>query len=266
VGIRAARRAALVLVAGVVVLGAGYAGALLTTPSAASALAPPASSAAAKTAPPDAAVATAPFVVVIDAGHQAHGNNALEPIGPGSKSKRAKVSSGTSGIFTHKHESTINLQVALRLRKALVAAGIKVVMIRTTQSVDIPNSKRAKMANSAHADLFVRIHCDGAAHSVRGFLTLVPARNSWTKPIFTASARAGRDVHAACLAATGARDRGISRRGDLSGFNWSHVPAVLVEMGNMKNAKEDRNLASASYQRKIVAGITAGVLRFAAGK
>jgi N-acetylmuramoyl-L-alanine amidase len=207
-----------------------------------------------------------PFLVVIDAGHQAHANNALEPVGPGSKKKRPKVTSGTSGVVTHAHESAINLRVALQLRDALVAAGVDVIMVRTIQKVDIPNSGRAKIANAAHADLLLRIHCDGAARSVHGFLTLVPARNTWTRPISKASARAGADIQAASLAATGARDRGIDRRGDLSGFNWSQVPAVLVEMGNMKNAKEDRKLSAKAYEAKLVSGMVAGVQAFAAGR
>jgi N-acetylmuramoyl-L-alanine amidase len=134
--------------------------------------------------------------------------------------------------------------------------------------VDIPNSKRAQMANAAHAGLLIRLHCDGVAGSAStaGLLTLVPARNSWTGPIVSASARAGRDIHSAAIAATGARNRGIVPRSDMSGFNWSKVPAVIVEMGVMTNRAEDRRLSTASYQQKLADGIAAGIARFAAGK
>lgn len=211
--------------------------------------------------------AAGPFVVVIDAGHQAHADLKLEPIGPGSKKRKPRVSGGTSGVVTHAHESAVNLAVALRLRTALQARGIRVIMVRTTQKVDIPNSKRAQIANAAHAGLLIRLHCDGAGSSkVRGLLTLVPARNAWTGPILTASARAGRDVHAAVLKATGAKDRGITPRSDMSGFNWSRVPAVIVEMGVMTNRTDDRLLSTASYQRKLAEGMATGIARFAAGK
>lgn len=224
-----------------------------------------------KTAKPAAKVAPVKatgFVVVIDAGHQAHGNNTPEPIGPGSSTKKPAVASGTSGVVTHAHESVINLAVALRLRSALQARGIRVIMIRTSENVNIANSQRAKIANAAHAGLFIRLHCDGVAGhpGTSGLLTLVPAKNQWTGPIVSSSARAGRDVHAATLAATGAKNRGITPRSDMSGFNWSTVPSVIVEMGVMTNAAEDRRLSTAAYQGKLAAGMAAGIARFAAGR
>ena len=206
-------------------------------------------------------------VVVIDAGHQGKADMRLEPIGPGSKTKKPRVTSGTSGIATHNRESRINLTIALKLRTALRKRGVKVIMIRTTQNVNISNSKRAKIGNAAHADLVIRLHCDGSTnHSVKGLLTLIPAKNKWTGPIVKASARAGKYLQAATLKTTHAHNRGIARRGDLTGFNWSKVPSVLVEMGLMSNAAEDRRLGSKSYQAKLVSGMTSGAMRFLSGK
>lgn len=217
-------------------------------------------------AAPSPAKATG-FVVVIDPGHQAHGDDTPEPIGPGSATTKDSVTSGTSGVATGAHESVINLRVGLRLRDALEAAGAKVIMVRTTEGVEIPNSKRAKIANDAHADLFIRLHCDGVdSRTVHGFMTLVPAKNRWTGPIVTASARAGRDIQSAALAATGAYDRGIIPRGDMSGFNWSKVPSVIVEMGLMTNPAEDRLLSSPAYEQKLASGIAKGILDFAGRK
>jgi N-acetylmuramoyl-L-alanine amidase len=257
--------ATVVVLGTAVALGIGFRGVPL--PDVARAVPAPAVVSAA--APSDTATPSTeatPFVVVIDAGHQAHGNYHHEPIGPGSKKKRDKVAGGTSGIVTHAHESVIDLRVALRLRDALEAAGVTVIMVRTKERVNIPNSERAKIANAAHADLFVRIHCDGTARSIHGILMLVPADNKWTGPIHAASERAARAVLDAALASTGARDRGITPRSDLSGFNWSLVPSVLVEMGNMKNAAEDRRLSTVAYQKKLAAGIAAGVLAFLADR
>jgi N-acetylmuramoyl-L-alanine amidase len=207
------------------------------------------------------------YVVAIDPGHQAKADLRTEPVGPGSRTKKPRVEGGTQGVATRNPESKINLQVALRLRDELEKRGVKVVMVRTTQKVDIANSKRAQIANAAHADLFIRLHCDGSTNSgIKGVLTLVPAKNAWTMAFVTASARAGRDIQAAVLKTTKAKDRGITKRSDLSGFNWSKVPVALVEMGVMTNRAEDRALASSGYQDKLATGLAGGVMAFLAGK
>ena len=48
-------------------------------------------------------------LIVIDAGHQAHGNSEQEPIGPGASETKAKVTTGATGVSTGKLESLINL-------------------------------------------------------------------------------------------------------------------------------------------------------------
>ncbi len=207
------------------------------------------------------------FVVVVDAGHQGHGNYSPEPIGPGSKTTKPAVAGGTSGVVTRVAESVINLRVAMRLRDLLRAEGMRVIMVRTSQNVNIPNSVRARIANEAHAGLLIRLHCDGVrSRSTSGLLTIVPGRNRWTGGIVSASARAGRDIHNATLAATGARDRGIAPRTDMSGFNWSRVPSVIVEMGVMTNPAEDRLLSTGAYEQKLARGISDGIAVFAAGE
>ncbi len=199
-------------------------------------------------------------VVAIDAGHQGTGDLSLEPIGPGATTKKPKVQSGTTGVATRNPEGLINLLVARRLQQELVDRGAEVVMVRTSQDVNIANSKRAKIANDAEADLFIRLHCDGNdKRSMMGLSTLVPASNKWTRPIVASSTRAGRYVHAAVISATGANDLGVDDRGDLTGFNYSKVPTVLVEMGFMTNAGEDVKLGAAGYQQKLAVGLANGI-------
>jgi N-acetylmuramoyl-L-alanine amidase len=202
------------------------------------------------------------FVVAIDAGHQAKANNKGEPIGPGSGTKKASVSSGASGVSTHKAESGINLAVAKKLKASLEARGVKVVMIRTSEKVNIPNSKRAKIANDAGADLLIRLHCDSAGSKTRGVLMLVPGKNRWTGPIVKSSAGAGSAIRKAVLKATGAKSRGTSKRTDMAGFNWAKVPSVIVEMGVMSNKSDDKLLASSPYQQKLATGMANGIMAY----
>ena len=52
---------------------------------------------------------------------------------------------------------------------------------------------------------------------------------------------------------------GLVPRTDLTGFNWSKTPVVLIEMGFMSNPTEDQKLASDSYQKKLVNGMVKGI-------
>lgn len=216
-------------------------------------------------APPAPPVVRAPSgrVVVIDAGHQARANTAQEPIGPGATETKMKVTGGTQGVSTRIAEHRVNLEVAHLLKGELEARGVTVVMVRETAEVDIANSERARIGNDANAALVIRLHCDGSNDpAVRGILTLVPSANQWTGGIVEPSRRAGEAVHAAVLASTGARDRGVIAVGNMSGFNWSTVPTIIVEMGVMTNADEDRLLSDSGYQGKLARGMAEGAVAY----
>jgi N-acetylmuramoyl-L-alanine amidase len=209
-------------------------------------------------------VRSAGYVVVIDPGHQAQANSDREPVGPGSNQTKAKVSSGTASSNTGSPESELVLTVSLKLRDALLAHGIQVVMTRTTQDVDISNSQRAQMANEAGANLFVRIHANGASNSsAYGLSVLYPVSIAgWTDDIAVESKRAATLALEELIAATGAKNRGLSPRSDMTGFNWSDVPVFLPEIGYMTNQAEDALLATSAYQDKIVLGLTRAILSY----
>jgi N-acetylmuramoyl-L-alanine amidase len=207
------------------------------------------------------------YVVCIDPGHQDKANNDKEPIGPGSKTLKAKVTGGASGAVTKQRESNLVLKISVRLKKELEAQGVRVVMTRTTGAVDISNAQRAEVANAAEADLFIRIHADGNTNGdIRGLSSLYPAGNDWVKPITANSLTAAKAIHNATLFTTGAKDRGILPRSDISGFNWSKVPSVIVETGFLSNPVEDKLLASEAYQAKLAEGMSRGIMAYLKGE
>ena len=212
---------------------------------------------------PAAAGASRP-VVVIDPGHDARGNAQTEPIGPGSSTRKLKDGGGTHGVVTGIREPELTLDVSLRLRALLRRAGIGVVMTRTrTAGASMGNIARARIANDARAALFLRVHADGHPDgSVRGTHILVPAlRQGWTDDVYRASRRAASLALPELVRALGFPSRGISEHSDFTGFNWSDVPVILVEMGFMTNPREDRALARPAVRQRAALGLCRGTVR-----
>jgi N-acetylmuramoyl-L-alanine amidase len=56
----------------------------------------------------------------------------------------------------------LTLQVALKLEEILMERGFEVLMVRTSNDVNISNAERAAVANDAGADAFIRIHANGS--------------------------------------------------------------------------------------------------------
>ncbi len=203
------------------------------------------------------------FVVCIDPGHQGTGNTDPEPVGPGAKETKPKVSSGATGVITRVPEHEIALAISLKVRDRLERYGVTVVMTRTTANVDISNAQRAQVANSAAANLFLRIHADSSTNaSVHGVSTLYPGGNEWVAPISQRSLKAASAIQREMLRSTGAADRSLAERADIAGFNWATVPSVLVEAGFLSNPAEDKKLSDPTYQDKLADGIARGVLEY----
>ena len=203
-------------------------------------------------------------VIVIDPGHQKRGDSSKEPVGPGAKETKAKVTTGATGVVTKQTEAILNLKVGLLLKTELEKRGYTVIMTRTTNEVNISNSQRAEIANKANADAFIRIHADSYESSkVVGMSTLCQtAKNKYNGNLADKSYRLSKCVLDNMVKTTDAKNRGVTRTDTMSGINWAKVPTTIVEMGFLSNPEEDKLLKSDDYQLKLVKGMANGIDEF----
>ncbi|MCI6926209.1 MAG: N-acetylmuramoyl-L-alanine amidase [Butyricicoccus porcorum] len=202
------------------------------------------------------------IVICLDPGHGVTDATGQERVSPLSQETKAAYVSGAAG--NSQTEEELNLAVAQLVRAGLEERGAQVVMTRQTNEATVSNIERAQIANNAGADLCIRIHADGSEDSsVSGMSMQVPAGSLLGTPeIEQPSARVAEIILEEVTAATGARSRGLVQRSDLTGFNWSEVPCVLLEMGFLSNAQEDALLATDEYRQQIASGIISGVCRW----
>ena len=206
-------------------------------------------------------------VVVLDPGHSAIVAGGYEALGPGSSQLKSKDTSGTQGVATGVEEYKLTLNIGLQLRTLLKKRGFKVVMTRTNSKVALSCIDRAKIANKAHADAYVRIHANGSdSSSANGAMTICTTRNSpYISSMYKKNKSLSNAVLNAYVSATGCRKEYIWETDSMTGNNWSKVPTTLIEMGYMSNPSEDRRMQQTSYQKKMVRGIANGIEDYLVG-
>ena len=210
-------------------------------------------------------------VIMIDPGHQL--GNATHPrqvnrlVNAGGFRKPCN-STGTATNAGYP-EATFNWRVARALKRQLRARGATVRMTRSTNSYDDWGpciDVRGRAGNRVDADAMISIHGDGASAGTRGFFVIRPSdRAGWTSDIYRSSARYAHKVKTGLVRA-GVRvsnsygGDGFDVRGDLGTLNWSDVPAVMVELGNMRNRADARHMTSAHYRKhRYARGLRLGI-------
>jgi N-acetylmuramoyl-L-alanine amidase len=248
---------------------------------AAPAAVPPASSAAPKKAPAAPPAKPRRRIVVVDAGH-------------GGKDPGATGTRGTK-------EKDVTLAAALELARVLRERGDFDIVLTRDDDTFVPLSDRSKKANDLDADLFVSLHCNAAGnHREKGYEVysvsetasdpeaerLAAAENAAlelegkkpedeaAKQILLAMTKTEMINESAPFAALVERAIGkhvdVSDRGQKqAGFyvlRGTHAPAILVEMAFVSNPKDEAELGSRRFRRKMAEGVTAGIADYARKK
>jgi N-acetylmuramoyl-L-alanine amidase len=216
-------------------------------------------------------VTAAGKVVVLDPGH--NGGNASHPaqinkqVPAGRGQMKACNTTGTATNAGYaEHEFTWD--VSVRVRDALTAKGIKVVMTRPDDTGVGPCvDERAATGNNSGAAAVISIHADGStspgAHGFHIAYSAPPLNAAQGEPT-TKLARTLRDGLASAGFATSTYigTNGLSPRNDLGGLNLSERPAALVECGNMRNANEAAVFASPAGRQRYADAITSAIVAY----
>ncbi len=161
---------------------------------------------------------------------------------------------GPSGTL----EKDIDLAIALYLRDYLIAAGARVLMIRT-QDIDVGLYERPAIANANHADLFISVHNNATEYD----------RQSGTETYYTNTnplSRALADaVHHSVITSLGTIDRGV-RTEPFVVIRETKAPSVLVEGLYLSNPSDEKRLKDPAFQKSLAEAIWKGVADFYAGK
>lgn len=214
--------------------------------------------------------------VVIDAGHGGHDPGAI----------------GRSGAREKDITLRIARKVAQRLRKEL---GMQVILTRD-KDVYLPLEQRTAIANAAHADLFISIHCNSSPNRRIHGVETYHLNITDDKYAIRLAARENRDSEKsigdlefilADLAMKSNVDDSarLSRlvQGNVVGELREHypnikdlgvkhalfyvligakMPAILVETSFLSNKTEEKRLVSSKYQERLADGVVQGVRSF----
>ena len=233
-----------------------------------------------RSSPPDpASLPLTGLTVALDPGHNGanaqHPDQVGAPVPDGRGGSKACNTVGTSTDAGYP-EHAFTWDVASRAGAALEALGAQVVLTRSDdQGVGPCVDVRGRSAQDAGADVLVSVHANGSDDkAARGFFVIVADPPSAVEideglraENAASSERLATDMVGALASAgfppSGSVAGAISRRGDLGTLNFAERPAVLLELGEMRNPDEAALMSSEEGRQRYADAIAAGVAAWA---
>ena len=210
-------------------------------------------------------------IVFLDPGHNGANDASLTkqvPTGRGG-TKDCQTSGTTTNDGFPEH--TFNWETVLLIRQELDQLGVRTAMSRGDDtSVAACVDERAAMANALAPDAIVSIHADGAPATGRGFhvnYSSPPLNAAQSGPSVQFAQTMRDQLQASGLVpANYIGQGGLYPRADLAGLNLAQYPAVLVEMGNMKNPADSALIESPEGRQKYADAVVRGIAAFLMGR
>lgn len=211
------------------------------------------------------------MAVFLDPGHSGASDSSLTrqvPNGRGGTKNCQTTGTATDDGFA---EHTFTWDVALLVRDLLNQRGVRTEISRPDDSSVGPCiDQRAAAANAMRPDAIVSIHADGGPASGRGFhvnYSSPPLNDAQSGPaVQLATVMRDSLASSGLVESTYIGSDGLYGRADLAGLNLAEYPAVLVELGNMKNAEDAAAMQSPGGQANYAAAVARGIIAYLSAK
>lgn len=209
-------------------------------------------------------------VIVVDPGHNGqnfkyadiHRAGSLDGDGPLCNTAGASTNFGID-------ELTINWKVGQHLTILLRGLGAEVVLThRDIDGFGPCADERGAIARDVNATALVSIHADGSDPGSSGFHIIFPASKPSLDPgVVAESGRLARVVRDELLVIGGrpanyVGSNGVQERGDLANLNTANRPAILAELGNLRNSVDALMLSDDVAYEQIARALARAVVRF----
>lgn len=220
---------------------------------------------------PRAGAGIAGMGVFLDPGHNAV--NDASTAGQVTNGRGGTKLCNTSGTATDSGypEHAFTWAVVRLISGSLNQMGVQTQLSRADDSSAGPCvDRRAALSNAMRPDAIVSIHADGGPASGSGFhvnYSSPPLNDAQSGPaVQLAHTMREALLQAGFHPATYIGSDGLYGRADLAGLNLAEYPAVLVELGNMKNADDAARMESADGRAKYANAVTQGIVAYLNGK
>ena len=211
------------------------------------------------------------MIVFLDPGHNGANDSSISrqvPTGRGGTKNCQESGTSTDNGYP---EHTFNWDTTLRIRQELTALGVRTAMSRGDDTGLGPCvDQRAEMANSVKPNAIVSIHADGGPPTGRGFhvnYSAPPLNQAQAGPSVQFAQVMRDQLQASGLVpATYIGSGGLYPRADLAGLNLAQYPAILIELGNMKNPADVGLITTEEGRQKYADAVVRGIAGFLASQ